>query len=93
MGRGGTVKIERTSWKWLKEELRRLLGEEQAASLWAEYAERSRQDNERQALADAPKRLAYWRRERERLASEGRSTKRVDRTIAEWEERIRNQQS
>jgi len=45
-----------SAWHWLKDELRRRLGDEAAASLWAEYRARARLDLEAAAARDHQRR-------------------------------------
>jgi hypothetical protein len=76
------------AWAWLKAELVRLLGQDAADQLWAEYAKRAHDDKIHNDRVDAPELLNRLLDRRRRLLGEAHAAelRRLEKRIA----RLRN---
>jgi len=78
----GVKPIKSPAWRWFKAELVRLLGEDQAAALWAELAERRKAEMTAGQRKQAVRDIAYYEELLAERRAEGRPTKRIEQILA-----------
>jgi 5-methylthioribose kinase len=73
-----------SAWKWLKDEIARLIGQDAADQLWAEYARRAHEDKVYNDRIDAPELLDRLLDRRRRLLGEAHAAelRRLEKRIA-----------
>jgi 5-methylthioribose kinase len=73
-----------SAWAWLKAEIARLIGQDAAAKLWAEYARRAHDDKIHNDRVDAPELLNRLLERRRRLLGEAHAAelRRLEKRIA-----------
>lgn len=74
--------IKSESWRWFKDELARLLGDDEAQALFAELTRRRRLEYNETQRRHAERELRYYEAELAERRAQGRPTMRIELAIA-----------